>query len=121
MTRLFFNRFIASQSKWIHWIVVFALLLCQSLGLQHRIEHLDTGFNVSTVKTLAPKAPESYILKDHQCALLDALTLSTCLSVNEFKVLVLSNAFITVNTLFLQPPQGSTPNYFQSRAPPLFH
>ncbi len=112
------DRFRNPQFKWIYWLVACCLLLCQALGQQHRIEHLESSFKLSASTHLSQENPQPNLIKEHQCTLLDALTLSTCLGSSVYKLALLEYSFIASEALDTGEGARSPEEFFQSRAPP---
>jgi hypothetical protein len=112
------NRPHSSPRSWVYWVVICALLLSQSLGLKHRIEHFEQGLNSPTAQARVQQSPDAKIIKDHQCSLLDALTLSTCLSVEKFSLELPQFDFVPRTNFYLSFVLIYTASFFQPRAPP---
>ena len=118
MNSPFVNRHQSTPSLWVYWTVICALLLCQSLGIKHRIEHFDSSLTPSIQKAFEHQSPTSKVLKDHQCSLLDALTLSTCLGVGTYALELLEFELIAKAHFYQTYHQRCAPCFFQPRAPP---
>jgi len=112
------NRLQGTPSAWLNWVLICALLLCQSLGLKHRIEHHEFSLGTSVSQAYDAQIPNAKIIKDHHCSLLDALTLSSCLNVETYALDLIKLTLVSLAHFELHLIQQCAPCYFQSRAPP---
>ena len=109
------------QVKSLYGWVLFGLLICQTLGLMHRIHHLWPMSSLDQTVITSNEASSNFeksTLQDHQCLLFDALTVTNCMGTQAFLIEASALTFQEAMHVSIDSFEQTESPFFQPRAPP---